>query len=365
MKVPFLDLARAHAPFAAEIDARILDVLKSGAYILGPNVADLEAAVAGYLGVAHAVAVGSGTDALHLGLAALGIGPADEVITTPFTFAATVEAIEYVGAQPVLVDVDADTYNIDPDLIEAAITPRTRAILPVHLFGLPADMPRIMAIAADNDLGVVEDCAQCLGAKIGGKAIGAFGAAGAFSFYPTKTLGGFGDGGIVSTSDAETDRRLRVLRNHGIGDNGEHVMLGFNSRLDEIQAAALRIKLARIDEMNERRRQIATHYNAVLSAAGAKTPAADDSIHHVYGYYTICVADREALRERLRDAGVATALYYGKPLHKHAHFSKTCRFGSLQVAERIAGQCISLPIFPEMTDAEIDYVATTTARLMA
>jgi dTDP-4-amino-4,6-dideoxygalactose transaminase len=365
MKVPFLDLARSRAEFATEIDARILEVLNSGAYILGPNVSDLELAVADYLDVAHAVAVGSGTDALHLALAALGIGPADEVITTPFTFAATVEAIQYVGAQPVLIDIDADTYNIDANLIDAAITPRTRAILPVHLFGLPADMPRIVAIAEINGLVVIEDCAQCLGANIGGKATGAFGAAGTFSFYPTKTLGAFGDGGVVSTNDAGTDRRLRELRNHGIGDNGEHVMLGFNSRLDEIQAAALSIKLMHLDAMNDRRRQIAAHYNAVLSEAGATTQTVADDEYHVYGYYTLCVADRDGLRERLGKAGVATALYYGKPLHTHTHFSESCRFSRLPVAERIAGQCLSLPIFPEMTDAEVDYVATTTARLIA
>jgi len=365
MKVPFLDLGRAYSAHAAEFDACMQDVARSGAYVLGRNVAALEEATADYLGVPHAVACGSGTDALHLALAGLGIGPGDEVITTPFTFAATVEAIEYVGAQPVLVDIDADSYNIDANLMADAITSKTRGVIPVHLFGLPADMPIIMDIADRHGVFVIEDCAQCFGAAIDGQATGSFGHAGAFSFYPTKTMGCLGDGGLVSTTDANIDRRMRVLRNHGIGDKGEHAMLGFNSRLDELQAAVLRIKLAHIDAMNERRRQIAAHYNNVLSAAGAKTPTAADGTRHAYGYYTILVDDREALRMRLADAGVATALYYAKPLHKHEHFAKTCRFGTLPVAEEAASRCVSLPIFPEMSEDEVDYVASTTAALLS
>lgn len=364
MNVPFIDLGRAYAAVADEADERIRDVARSGAYVLGSNVAALEEAVAAYLGVRHAVACNSGTDALHLALAALGIGPGDEVITTPFTFAATIEAIEYVGAKAVLVDIEPDSCNIDPRRIEEAVTPKTRALLPVHLFGLPADMPAILAIARRHGLRVIEDCAQSLGASLDGRAAGSIGDAGALSFYPTKTLGGFGDGGMVATDDDETDRRLRVLRNHGIGAGGEHVMLGFNSRLDEVQAALLRIKLARLDEMNERRRQIAAHYSAALSSAGATTPRETAGARHVYGYYTVLVNDRDGLRERLREAGVATALYYGKPLHRHAHFATTCRFGPMPVAEDVAGRCVSLPIFPEMTDDEVDYVATTAARLI-
>lgn len=361
VKVAFIDLARAYEELAEEFDACMAKVARSGAYVLAENVSALEAGVAAYLGVGHAVAVNSGTDALHLAVAGLDIGPGDEVITSPFTFAATVEAIEYVGAQPVLVDIDPHSYNIDPQLIAAAVTERTRAVLPVHMFGLPADMRPIMTIAADHDLKIIEDCAQSFGAAVDGQRVGGLGDAGAHSFYPTKTMGCLGDGGMISTDDADLDQRLRELRNHGIGAGGEHVRLGFNSRLDDLQAAILRIKLDRIDTTNDRRRQIASHYNDVLSAAGAQTPTAADGMRHVYGYYTIIVEDRDALRAHLGEAGVATALYYPKPLHLHTHFSKTCRFGTLEVAERVAAGCLSLPVFPEMSDAEVEYVATTVA----
>jgi len=365
MKVPFVDLRRQQAAYSPALDERILEVAHSGGFILGQNVAALEASVADYLGAGHAVACGSGTDALHLALAAVGIGPGDEVITTPFTFAATLEAIEYVGGTPVLVDIDPESYNIDPDRIGAAVTDRTRALLPVHLFGLPAEMPRILAIAEAQGLAVIEDCAQSLGARVDEQPVGSLGDAAALSFYPTKTLGCIGDGGMVVTRDADTDGRLRQLRNHGIGPGGEHLMLGYNSRLDEIQATIVRLKLERLDAMNDRRRQIAAHYNRELGQAGAVVPAAPDGSHHVYGYYTILVPDRDGLRERLQEAGVATALYYGKPLHRHTHFARSCRFGAMPVAERVAGQCLSLPIFPEMTDDEVDFVAVTAARLMA
>lgn len=365
MNVPMVDLGRAYEALRPELDACMHEVARSGAYVLGKNVAALEDEVARYLGVAHAIAVGSGTDALHLALAGLGIGQGDEVVTTPFTFAATVEAIEYVGAQPVLVDIEEHSFNIDASLLEDAITPNTRAIIPIHMFGLPADMGRITDIAERHGLLVVEDCAQSFGAAIDDRAAGSFGHAGAFSFYPTKSMACLGDGGLISTNDPDLNRRLRELRNHGIGDQGEHVMLGYNSRLDELQAAILRIKLPHIDETNERRRQIAAHYNSVLSDTGAKTPTSTDSVRHVYGYYTLLADDRDTLRAQLRDAGISTALYYAKPLHRHAHFSTSCRFGALDIAERVARQCLSLPVFPEMTDDEVDYVASTTAAMLA
>jgi len=360
MKVPFVDLARSYREHAKAFDAAINDVVHSGTYILGANVAALEAAAAEYLGTKYSVAVNSGTDALHLALAAVGIGAGDEVITSPFTFAATVEAIEYIGATPVLVDIDRESYNIDPGLVEAAVTPATRAIMPVHMFGLPADMGAVTDIARKHELLVVEDCAQSFGAALDGRRVGSLGNAGAHSFYPTKTMGCLGDGGLVSTDDADVDRRLRELRNHGIGPGGEHVCLGYNSRLDEIQAAILRIKLGHIDANNDRRRAIAGRYNEALSAAGARTPSAGAE-RHVYGYYTIVVEDRDALRARLGDAGVGSAIYYPKPLHRHAHFSGTCRYGALPVAEEVASGCLSLPIFPEMTEEEVDFVATTAA----
>ncbi len=365
MKVPFVNLTRAYEALAAELDPCIQEVAHSGIYLRGKNVAAFEHTASEYLGSKYAVAVGSGTDALHLALAALEIGPGDEVITTTFTFAATVEAIEYVGAQPVLVDIDANAFNIDANLLEDAITPKTRAIMPVHLFGLPADMRHIMDIAEHHDVSVIEDCAHSFGAAIDGQITGSFGHAGAFSFYPTKPLGCLGDGGLISTNDPAMNRCLRKLRNHGIGDKGEHIMLGFNSRLDEIQAAVLRVKLARINKMNERRRQIAAQYHSALSDTGAQIQTLSDDVHHAYGYYTILVEDRDALQMQLRDAEIETALYYSKPLHNHVHFSTTCRFGTLNVSEEVAQKCISLPIYPEMTDDEVDYVALTTAALLA
>jgi dTDP-4-amino-4,6-dideoxygalactose transaminase len=359
MNIPFIDLQRAYAANEQEFDARILKVARSGAYVLGRNVAALEQDVAAYLGVEHCVAVGSGTDALHLGIAALGIGPGDEVITTPFTFAATIEAIEYVGATAVLVDIDAATCNIDASRIEAAITSNTKCIAPVHMFGLPADMPRIMELADQYGLSVIEDCAQSFGARCDGRQTGSFGHAGAFSFYPTKTLACLGDGGMVSAKDAAVAQRLRELRNHGIGDRGEHVRLGFNSRLDEVQAAILRIRLKSIDAMVERRRHIARRYSQSLAATGAQTPP--DADGHGYNYYTILVDDRDALRKRLTEAQIATALYYPKALHQHTYYAKSCRFDALDVADDVARRCVSLPVFPELTDAEVDYVASVTA----
>ena len=364
MQVPFVDLKRAYAALGSGFDEHILQVAKSGAYVMDKNVAALESSAAEYLGVDHAVAVGSGTDALHLALAALEIGRDDEVITTTFTFAATIEAIHYVGATAVLVDIDPESMNIDASLIEDAITPKTRAILPVHLFGQPANMKQIMAIAERRGLVVIEDCAQCFGASTDGRATGSIGDAGAFSFYPTKTLGCLGDGGMITTNDAKTDRRLRALRNHGIGDEGEHESLGFNSRLDELQAVVLRLKLPLTDAMIERRRHIAKHYDSALSEAGANIPRSSNGALHVYNNYTLCIGDRDTLAEQLREAGIATAVYYSKPLHQHSYYANTCRFTELPVAERLARECISLPIFPEMTDAEVDYVATTTARLL-
>ncbi len=360
MNVPFLDLKRCLDELGDEIDAALCEVARSGSYILGPNVKALEAAAADYLGVDHAISCASGTDALHLAVVAAGIGPGDEVITTPFTFAATVEAIEYVGATPVLVDIEADTFNIDPERIAEAVTPKTRGIIPVHLFGLPADMDAIMEIASEHDLAVIEDAAQSLGARLNGRQTGSIGTAGSFSFYPSKTLGCFGDGGMIACNDADIHARLLELRNHGFDPTGEHVRLGYNSRLDEMQAAVLRIKLPLLDAMNERRRAIAAHYNETFADTPAQTQANPDGCYHAYGYYTICVPNRDEAREALKEAGVATALYYGKPLHHHEHYSKTCTYGDMPVAIDACGRCLSLPIFPEMTDAEVEYVATTT-----
>jgi len=361
MNVSFLDLKRSFEGHATALDAAVREVAASGQYVLGPHVKAFEAAAADYLGVRHAIGCASGTDALQLAVLAAGIGPGDEVITTPFTFAATAEAIEYAGATPVLVDIHPETFNIDPERIGEAITPRTRAIIPVHLFGLPADMGAIMNLADEHGLVVIEDAAQSLGARWRGRASGSIGHFGAFSFYPSKTLGCFGDGGLVACRDDEMRRRLLELRNHGFDPDGEHVRLGYNSRLDEIQAAVLEVKLPELDAAIDRRREIAAHYDDVFSRVDAGLQAEPGHCHHARGYYTLCVHDRDAVRKTLQAAGVATALYYGKPLHRHRHYSKSCRFTELPVAERTASRCLSLPIYPEMTDAEVEYVAAKTA----
>ena len=365
MKIPFLDLKRGFDANADAFDAAMREVAESGYYILGPHVKALEQAMAVYLDVEHTLACASGTDALHLAVAAAGIGPGDEVITTPFTFAATIESIEYVGATAILADIDPDTFNIDVNRIAEAITPRTRAIMPVHLFGLPADMQSIMDLARAKDLIVIEDAAQSLGGRWHERQTGSIGHFGAFSFYPSKTLGCFGDGGMVACRDSDMYSRLLELRNHGFDTRGEHVRLGYNSRLDEIQAAVIEIKLPQLDGMIERRRAIAQHYNEALSKTSAELQANPDDTYHAYGYYTLCVANRDRVRQTLQDAGVATALYYGKPLHRHEHYAKTCRHHGLTAAEHASGRCLSLPIYPEMSDAEIEYVAETTASAIA
>lgn len=360
--MPFLDLKRGFDAHKDAFEAAIRDVAGSGYYILGPHVKALEQAAAGYLGVEHVMACASGTDALLLAAAAAGIGPGDEVITTPFTFAATVESIEYLGATAVLVDIDPQTFNIDPSRVAEAVTPNTRAIMPVHLFGLPADMQSIMDIAGAHELVVIEDAAQSLGGRWRDRQTGSIGDFGAYSFYPSKTLGCFGDGGMVACRDADAHSRLIELRNHGFDAGGEHVRLGYNSRLDEIQAAILEIKLPHLDAAIERRREIGAYYDSAFSGSAAGLQSNPDGTYHAYGYYTLCVDDRDSVRRKLGDAGVATALYYGKPLHEHRHYAKTCRHDGLPAAEHASRRCLSLPIYPEMTDAEVEYVAEATLR---
>ena len=362
MNVPFLDLKRAFDARRDEFDQAIAETAASGYYILGPHVKGLEKAMAEYLDVPYTLSCASGTDALHLAAVAAGLGPGDEVITTPFTFAATVECIEYVGATPVLVDIDAETFNIDPARVEAAITSRTRAIIPVHLFGLPADMDAIMALAEKHELVVIEDAAQSLGGKWRDRQTGSIADFGAFSFYPSKTLGCFGDGGMVACQSEDMYEKLVALRNHGFNPKGEHVMLGYNSRLDEIQAAILEIKLPQLDAAIRRRREIAALYDEAFSGTVARVQAHPEGCYHAAGYYTILVPGRDEMRKTLQEAGVSTALYYGKPLSHHEHYKKTCRDTGLRVAEDASARALSLPIYPEMTDEEVEFVAETTAK---
>ncbi len=355
--IPILDLTAQYRALKSEIDAAIARVLESGTFIMGPNVEAFEHEIAAYVGVKHAIGLNSGTDALHLALRALDVGPGDEVITTPFTFVATTEAIGIVGATPVFVDIDPVTYNIDAAQIESAITPRTKVILPVHLYGCPAAMPAIMAIARRHGLVVVEDCAQAIGAKVGGRTVGTIGTIGCFSFFPSKNLGAYGDGGMVTTNDVALADRLRALRVHGGRRKYHHEELGVNSRLDEVQAAILRVKLPHLDAWNEARRRIAVRYTESLTkVAGITVPAEPSDCHAVYHQYTVRLAARDEVRERLHKAGVQTMVYYPVPLHLQEVHRTSGQAGAFPHAERAAREVLSLPMFPELTAENQDTV---------
>lgn len=361
------DLRAQYAALREEIDAAMRAVAASGHYILGPEVKALEAEIAAYCGCRFAVGVNSGTDALHLALRALRIGPGDEVITTPFTFVATTEAIGMVGATPVFVDIDPATFNLDPARVEAAITPRTKALLPVHLYGQPADMAALGDIARRHGLRVVEDTAQALGATWQNRKAGAIGDVGCLSFFPSKNLGAFGDAGMVVTDDPEIADRVEMLRRHGGKVKYHHSELGLNSRLDELQAAILRVKLRHLDAWVAARREHAYAYNAALAGlpgvqppservgATACCPTAgqlfpEAQLRVAYHQYTVRVYDRDAVQERLKAAGVQTMIYYPVPLHlQEVHADLGGRPGDFPMAEEAAAHCLSLPIYPEMT----------------
>ncbi|QKT02433.1 DegT/DnrJ/EryC1/StrS family aminotransferase [Ectothiorhodospiraceae bacterium 2226] len=348
--IPMVDLKQQYAALKDEIDRGILEALGNTQFVLGPNVAAFEQEAATYLGARHAVTCASGTDALHLALIAAGIGPGDEVITTPFTFIATAEAIRYVGAVPVFVDIDPRTFNIDPRAVESAITPATRALLPVHLFGQPADMDALVAVAQRHGLQIIEDCAQSFGAPIGERMTGTFGVAGCFSFFPSKNLGCYGDGGLITTNDDEVAERLRMLRNHGSRERYHHAIIGYNSRLDELQAVILRIKLKHIERYNTERRRVAHLYSDMLRDSPYMPPHEDGIGTHVYHQYTLLADNRAELTERLQAAGIASAIYYPIPLHRQEVFAAEYASLSCPVSERVAAQCLSLPIFPELDD---------------
>ncbi|MFO8003776.1 DegT/DnrJ/EryC1/StrS family aminotransferase [Thioalkalivibrio sp.] len=355
--IPMVDLQRQYHDLRGEIDAAVAEVLESTRFILGPHVQALESELAEYLGVTHAVTCASGTDALHLALRAADLGPGDEIITTPFTFIATAEAIRYVGAEPVFVDIDPRTFNIDPQAVAAAITPRTRAILPVHLFGQPADMPALSRLAEDHLLLLIEDCAQSFGASIEGVQTGSATAFGCFSFFPSKNLGCFGDGGLVTTNCTPAAERLLKLRNHGSKVRYQHDEIGYNSRLDEIQAAILRVKLKRIDEFNRARRRVAARYAEVLDGLDIETPYEDGIGVHVYHQYTVLTDHREAIMKVLQEADIAHAVYYPIPLHHQAAFDRQGKAPpSLPVCESVAARCLSLPVFPELEDTQIEFI---------
>ena len=362
MPIPILDLQPEIEELWVDLQAALEGVLRSGQFILGPNVRAFEKAFAGFLGVPEGVGVNSGTDALIIGLRALDVGEGDEVITTPFTFFATAEAISILGATPVFVDIDPDTFNIDPDALEAAITPRTRCILPVHLFGLPAAMDRIMQLAQEHDLVILEDCAQALGAEISGKKVGTFGDAAAFSFFPSKNLGAFGDAGAIATSDPTVAQRSRTLRAHGAEKKYHNEMLGYNSRLDEIQAAILRVKLPQLSRMNAGRRRAAAKYSERLHGVeGVVCPAVGEDVTHAFHQYTIRVLGgrRDQVAAALQRNGIATMVYYPVPVHKLPVYADVT--GPLPVAERAADEVLSLPLWPSIDDTTIDRVVAAVA----
>jgi dTDP-4-amino-4,6-dideoxygalactose transaminase len=359
MTIPMVDLRVQYDAIREEINTAVLGVLQSTHFILGPQGKALEEVIARYHGVKHAVAVASGTDALHLALLAAGIKRGDEVITTPFTFIATAEAISYVGAVPVFVDIKPDSFNIDISKIAPAITRKTKAIIPVHLYGQPADMAGLMELAKKHDLRVIEDCAQSFGAECQGNKTGAIGDLGCFSFFPSKNLGGYGDGGMVTTDDNELASHLLSLRNHGSNVRYYHEEVGFNSRLDEIQAAILRIKFRHIDAYNTMRRNNASLYTRYLVDSGIRTPSEQSGTKHVYHQYTIRVKNRDAVKQRL-DAGKITSsmIYYPVPLHlQKAYEYLGMKPGSLPMAEQAAAEVLSLPLYPELTEAQIKAVA--------
>ncbi len=356
---PMIDLKKQYLGVKDEILHAVNEILESSQYILGKRVSELETDIRGYHGVKEAIGVASGTDALHLSLKSLGVGPGDEVITSPFTFFATVEAILYTGAKPVFADIESYTYNIDPMLIEKKITKRTKAILPVHIFGHPAGMEGIMEVAAGSGLKVVEDCAQAFGASLHGRRTGSFGDAGCFSFYPSKNLGACGDGGMIVLNNVEAAGTIKMLRNHGSKGGYRHECLGYNSRLDEIQAGILLIKFRKIDEYNRRRRENAHLYNQLL-AGSVICPIERPGAFHVYHQYTIRSGRRDYIQLRLKEQGTASVVYYPVPLH----LQKALEFlghgeGSFPVAEQVSKEVLSLPMYPELDAADIHSTAHT------
>ena len=339
----------------SEIDQAIGEVLNGGWFILGKKVEELEESFSRYCGVAHGIGVGSGTEALHLALVACGVKPGDEVITAANTCVPTVSAISFAGGVPVLVDPDPATYNIDPARIEERITPRTRAILPVHLYGQCADMGPILDIARRHDLRVIEDCAQAHGAKYRGQMAGSMSDAGCYSFYPSKNLGAFGDGGMVVTSDPDIADRVRKLRNYGSGERNYHDIKGYNSRLDELQAAILLAKLPYLDQWNERRRAIAgAHTTPDWASTGLVCPEEGPDRHHVYHLYVVRVQDRDRFLAYLSSRGIDTNIHYPVPIHRQPAYAECLEMAPhLAIADQISSEIVSLPIYPELEDGEV------------
>jgi len=360
VQVPLMDLKAEYAALKPQMTEAIDEALSSMQLFLGPNVQHLEGRWAELVGVEHAIGVGSGTDALIIALRAIGIAPGDEVITIGWTFIATIEAIILVGAEPVLVDIESDHYCLDPELLEQAITPRTRAIIPVHVYGHPADMAAINSVAEEHDLKVIEDCAQAHLARYGGEAVGSLGECGIFSFYMSKNLGAYGEGGMITTTDDKLSEQIRLLRSHGYTSKYEHEIIGYNSRLDEIQAAILNVKLEKLEWGNQRRRELAAIYDEALADLPITTPAVAPHAKHVYHLYTVRTPQRDALAVYLEEHDIGFATHYRTP----AHLQPACRpYGlhraELPVTEQAADEVLQLPIHPYLSEEQIEYVAET------
>lgn len=359
MKVPILDLAAELREVGAEVRAALERVLVSGHFILGPEGAALEKEIAALVGVPHAVACNSGTDALHLALRAAGIGPGDEVVTPAFTFIATAEAIAYVHAQPVFCDVDGASFNMTAATLEQSLTPRTRAVIVVHLFGQCAEMPPLAELCRRKGLVLIEDCAQSIGADWAGTQAGAWGDFGCFSFYPTKNLGAYGDAGLVTTREPKHDAMLRMLRHHGSKVTYAHEVIGLNSRLDEMQAAILRVKLRHLERFTRLRQAHAARYRELLAGAKLELPYAHGKGAHIYHQFTLRLANRDAAKKALAQAGVASGVYYPVPLHRQPVFEQEFGRLSLPGAEAAAREVLSLPIYPQMSQEQLRHVAGT------
>jgi dTDP-4-amino-4,6-dideoxygalactose transaminase len=357
-RVPFVDLGAQFSMLADELRSAVLRVLESLDYVQGAEVAAFEEEFAAACGTSHAIAVSTGTAALHLALAALGVGPADEVITVSHTFIATAEAISACGATPVFIDIDPTTYIMDPSLLEAAITPRTKAIIPVHLYGQVADMDAILAIANRHGLPVLEDACQAHRASYKGRWAGSLGVAGCFSFYPSKNLGAIGEGGAVVTTDAALAARMRMLRDHGQSSRYYHDVVGFNYRMASIQAAALRVKLPHLDRWNAARRAHAERYGRLLAKLPVTTPETLPEGDPVYHLYVIRVSDRDDLRRHLTTNGIGSGIHYPVPIHQQrAYATNGATTGVLPATEMVARQILSLPMYAELTDTQIEIVS--------
>ena len=360
MNIKMLDLSEQYQSMRKEVLAKLDEVMSSSQFILGDNVKQLEADIAKYSGVDYGVGVGNGSDAIHIALQAAGVEAGDEVITTAFTFFATGGAIARAGAVPVYVDIDPLTFNISPAKIEAAITEKTKAIIPVHLYGQMADMEAIKKIADNHQLAVIEDAAQAIGAKQNGKSVGELGTAATYSFFPTKNLGGYGDGGMIVTKDEDLAEKARVIRVHGSKPKYYHHVLGYNSRLDEMQAAILNVKFPYLDKWSHSRRERAAYYTDQLNAkleGIVQTPVQKNGNYHVFHQYTLRVPKRDELQQYLKEQGIATMVYYPKPLHIQPVFTELgYQEGDLPETEKAAKEALSLPMYPELKQGDQDYV---------